>query len=1097
MTVEKETSAETCEPGYVAAISETSMDTTLQEGTNDTILDHNATNTLGSPWVSPHDAIAKDDILHTSGPSTNSNILSTSESGGLSSHIPTPVNIVSVNPVASIHSASHKTPSCMHEAAVSPRSTDTGLMSHGSTLLADQSMVAQSESFSNFGISPEKHEALLDSTCNSSGSRCSSTARTTVAAPTDDEVPRTDFSAEPDFSDVVDKRGDRELAHIMSSSSPRPLPCVQDVFMPCSPDCSDTYMLQSLPDHSPSKSLANLEQLEVHYTQSTALEVNASGSIGRPSVKEDVELPSDLVSRMEDQDFAPPDSPSGSQPGNGSPTHDAESSQPVISAEVSASYEEHIFDIHGSSTAVSFPATKTSDSDSKTVNTPANISPFKHYHVFALPAAQPASAPDLSSQSAVSWPAEKASIETTSSNSHSALASPFAVDKHTTASLQLLSAAPSSSHSSDSALPITDLAPSTTEPEPALTSDNASGTSAVDSQEKSTICAEAAIADSIVTPIASPALMYPEPAYNRSPNTERGAERAPQAEATPAACSFDLPSSEPLENAIDVNIPMEQTSSRLEHAPFMQDPDLCISSASPYVLNDPVDDSVPPNTSTAKSGNEYEFIVCSDELRTDSAGHVHHVFIEEVSPTDEETRFDDPLSPGLPSSSPPSSQLAVQMLPSVEADTMQLEKGINREYMDMDDTLPPSSPIISSSQPRASSPDLIFSSSPPDLSLVSPPSSPQLHCVADEKVDIVEREIRLEARLDLVQDSKESSTVLGKRKAEDPAGNVHSKITKLEDTLSLPPPPNPKRPTQASQKKQYRKLIKPFRSPLVNYEDVLAGKDAVYTSGHSRSQSLDVPSASDRDDLSASEKPILTEEPLSDANLMPTATKNRTANVAKPFRCPVSMSSLIATDPNGSASTSAGTFSTPSCSISGVQAAPTIQNLQARIQKLKQAIKIKAEHNGDDDAKKLEVLVTKWRTVGRDVAWLVWDTVKDLEPGAGPGVLPAKGGWDEGENPFGGVKGKRGGGGFGGGWGYDDGKAGNRGGFASGWGWDEKGGDGGKGDGGEVGSGEAMDVEENEREVPAHTLGTMLRHMGIDPDTLGWDEDEGDFVGEA
>ncbi len=295
----------------------------------------------------------------------------------------------------------------------------------------------------------------------------------------------------------------------------------------------------------------------------------------------------------------------------------------------------------------------------------------------------------------------------------------------------------------------------------------------------------------------------------------------------------------------------------------------------------------------------------------------------------------------------------------------------------------------------------------------------------------------------------------------------------------------------------------------MNIEDVLAGKDAVYASGHARSQTPDVPAAKSNTSTQAAVQSTATlkEEDLSLASLaVPVANRDRTANAAKPFRAPFSMPVPVKGEAGSTAISSSTYSSSSSKATTGAQAAPTIQALQAQVQKLKQAIKIKEDRVQGNDDDKLEALVTKWRGVGREVAWLVWDTVKDLEPGSDPGVLPAKGGWDEGENPFAGGVGRakagKKGGGFGGGWGYDDGKGGSGWGASSGWGWDENGGggEGGKEKGGDraegVAHGEAMDVEEDE-EVPNHTLGTMLRHMGIDPDTLGWDEDEGDFVGDA
>jgi hypothetical protein len=36
--------------------------------------------------------------------------------------------------------------------------------------------------------------------------------------------------------------------------------------------------------------------------------------------------------------------------------------------------------------------------------------------------------------------------------------------------------------------------------------------------------------------------------------------------------------------------------------------------------------------------------------------------------------------------------------------------------------------------------------------------------------------------------------------------------------------------------------------------------------------------------------------------------------------------------------------------------------------------------------------------------------------------------------------------------------------------------------------------EEDEPPVPEDTMSVMLRKMGIDPTTLGWDEGEGEFM---
>lgn len=156
-------------------------------------------------------------------------------------------------------------------------------------------------------------------------------------------------------------------------------------------------------------------------------------------------------------------------------------------------------------------------------------------------------------------------------------------------------------------------------------------------------------------------------------------------------------------------------------------------------------------------------------------------------------------------------------------------------------------------------------------------------------------------------------------------------------------------------------------------------------------------------------------------------------------------------------------------------AASTIQALQARVQKLRQAIKIKAGDHGEEDAK-LEALVKKWKVVGQEVAWEVWGTVKHQEVGEMGGKGNYRGRWDEDEvSPRVGQKRP-----FDDSWGYgNDAKRVRT-------------------DGGEYpvgpGEGEGSNMSVDGEEQRGHTLGTMLRYMGIAPETLGWDEDEGDFV---
>ncbi|KAI1792841.1 hypothetical protein LXA43DRAFT_886701 [Ganoderma leucocontextum] len=254
------------------------------------------------------------------------------------------------------------------------------------------------------------------------------------------------------------------------------------------------------------------------------------------------------------------------------------------------------------------------------------------------------------------------------------------------------------------------------------------------------------------------------------------------------------------------------------------------------------------------------------------------------------------------------------------------------------------------------------------------------------------------------------------------------------------------RPTQASQAKQHTKLTAPFRSPVIKGPLVHGGLHAVYASGRP------APPAP------ASKPP--TEENVTEANSMVesnigvhVANRDRSARAAKQFKPPMQVTNPIASSESGPAITAGR--------VSRVGAVPTIQALQGQVQTLKQAIKIKNSGNGDDD-EVLEQLVEKWTAVGREVAWALWDHVKDLDPGTD---APQQGRWHAGDE--------------------DDG-AGSKRGFNPGWGYD-----------GEPGRKKVRmdeDVEQEEPPVVQHTIGVMLRRLGIDPDTLGWNEDEGDFV---
>ena len=166
------------------------------------------------------------------------------------------------------------------------------------------------------------------------------------------------------------------------------------------------------------------------------------------------------------------------------------------------------------------------------------------------------------------------------------------------------------------------------------------------------------------------------------------------------------------------------------------------------------------------------------------------------------------------------------------------------------------------------------------------------------------------------------------------------------------------------------------------------------------------------------------------AQVPPAPAKKNTSKAAAQFRSPLA---------------SGLSSSTP---IKKSIGAPNIQALQRRVQLLKRAIKIK----NDGDEEKLGELAKKWTDAGREVAWELWGVVKEsIVPGEIPGS--SKCGWKDG--------------------GQRNGE------FGGSWGWD----------------GDEKAVEsEVEMEVKEDSMGMMLRQMRIDPDTLGWDEEEGEFV---
>jgi hypothetical protein len=133
----------------------------------------------------------------------------------------------------------------------------------------------------------------------------------------------------------------------------------------------------------------------------------------------------------------------------------------------------------------------------------------------------------------------------------------------------------------------------------------------------------------------------------------------------------------------------------------------------------------------------------------------------------------------------------------------------------------------------------------------------------------------------------------------------------------------------------------------------------------------------------------------------------------------------------------------------------------------------------------LNGLVKKWTEAGREVAWEVWDNVKDNATSEGDKGSLMKGkkraieeswGWDESGNSKKPKEDRN--------WGWDAVPVSDRGGDET---EPEKGGE-------TIAELREREEEADEEDVPHATVGTMLIQLGIAPETLGWDEEEGTFV---
>ncbi|KAF8901735.1 hypothetical protein CPB84DRAFT_1777307 [Gymnopilus junonius] len=281
--------------------------------------------------------------------------------------------------------------------------------------------------------------------------------------------------------------------------------------------------------------------------------------------------------------------------------------------------------------------------------------------------------------------------------------------------------------------------------------------------------------------------------------------------------------------------------------------------------------------------------------------------------------------------------------------------------------------------------------------------------------------------------------------------------SKFSHTIRKTVIPNPKRPTLAGVRLQQKKLSKPFRSPIIHPPVRLAPKP---------------PTVSAEPLVSLASSAYLKETmPAKVANAVASSSqktsdpkvKHRTTRAASQFKSPLSSSS------------------TSSDEAALVRLTPTIQSLERKLQLLRRALKVRE----DAQEEVLDGLVNKWTEAGREVAQEVWDAVKDnANQGEGSGgdrkgkkrAVEESWGWDE----------------------SSESKKSRKDALERNWGWDvvpvsDRSGEAVEGEkDGDIG--QSRESQEANEDVPAPSLGTMLMELGIAPETLGWNEEEGTFV---
>ncbi|KAG6330840.1 hypothetical protein ID866_8248 [Astraeus odoratus] len=269
------------------------------------------------------------------------------------------------------------------------------------------------------------------------------------------------------------------------------------------------------------------------------------------------------------------------------------------------------------------------------------------------------------------------------------------------------------------------------------------------------------------------------------------------------------------------------------------------------------------------------------------------------------------------------------------------------------------------------------------------------------------------------------------------SGQVSPFPKRVRTDLGGPEPPAPKRLTLVSQKEQYRKLIAPFRSPLL----LSNGKPFKPSNMGPKSTAFQKPEQNTPHPSCRTGH--LSGQVHSGQQPISPCTKVMTSKAAAQFKSPVIRSS------DG-----------PSYGRPAIRLTPKIQTLEHKLQLLRRAVKVKE----DQDEEILEKLVKKWTEAGREAAYQLWDLVKDA------GEVPTKS--------------------------SDFASFWSRTTATADWGWDKPA-DQEESTDQYKNARCTWQIEGTvvcEEDGPPRTLGTMLRELRIDPATLCWDEETETFL---